>query len=103
MAQSRAPAEVAAIRDNLDAGLADAQTVLGSGAAPLAIITNSAVIVFREGLEAIVILAALMASMVGAYAAFRRSMLVGVLLATVATVITWWIAQRPHARLQQLR
>ena len=94
VAQSRAPAEVAAIRDNLDAGLAEAQTVLGSGAAPLAIITNSAVIVFREGLEAIVILAALMASMVGAYAAFRRSMLVGVLLATVATVITWWIAQR---------
>ncbi len=94
VAQQRAPAEVAAIRDNLDAGLAEAQTVLGSGAAPLAIITNSAVIVFREGLEAIVILAALMASMVGAYAAFRRSMLVGVLLASVATVITWWIAQR---------
>ena len=94
VAQRRAPAEVAAIRDNLDVGLAEAQTVLGSGAAPLAIITNSAVIVFREGLEAIVILAALMASMVGAYATFRRSMLVGVLLATVATIVTWWIAQR---------
>lgn len=94
VAQRRAPAEVAAIRDNLDAGLAEAQTVLGSGAAPLAIITNSAVIVFREGLEAIVILAALMASMVGAYATFRRSMLVGVLLATVATIATWWIAQQ---------
>jgi high-affinity iron transporter len=94
VAQRRAPAEVAAIRDVLDEGLAEAQTVLGTGAAPLAIITNSAVIVFREGLEAIVILAALMASMVGAYAAFRRSMLVGVVLATIATVITWWIAQR---------
>ena len=94
VAQRRTPAEVAAVRDVLDEGLAEAQTVLGSGAAPLAIITNSAVIVFREGLEAIVILAALMASMVGAYAAFRRSMLVGVILATVATVITWWIAQR---------
>ncbi len=94
VAQRRAPAEVAAVRDNLDASLAEAQTVLGSGAAPLAIITNSAVIVFREGLEAIVILAALMASMVGAYAAFRRSMLVGVLLALAATVVTWWIAQR---------
>ena len=65
VAQRRAPAEVTAIRDQLDAGLAEAQTVLGSGAAPLAIVTNSAVIVFREGLEAIVILAALMASMVG--------------------------------------
>ncbi len=94
VAQNRSPAEIAAIRDVLDEGLAEAQTVLGSGAAPLAIITNSAVIVFREGLEAIVILAALMASMVGAYASFRRSMLVGVILATVATVITWWIAQR---------
>ena len=94
VAQHRSPAEVAAIRDQLDAGLAEAQTVLGSGAAPLAIVTNSAVIVFREGLEAIVILAALMASMVGAYAAFRRSMLIGVVLATVATAVTWWIAQR---------
>ena len=94
VAQRRAPAEVTAIRDQLDAGLAEAQTVLGSGAAPLAIVTNSAVIVFREGLEAIVILAALMASMVGAYAAFRRSMLIGVLLAIVATAATWWIAQR---------
>ncbi|MYH63495.1 MAG: iron permease [Caldilineaceae bacterium SB0675_bin_29] len=94
VAQRRTSAEVAAVRDVLDEGLAEAQTVLGSGAAPLAIITNSAVIVFREGLEAIVILAALMASMVGAYAAFRRSMLVGVIMAIVATVITWWIAQK---------
>ena len=94
VAQRRTPAEVAVVRDVLDEGLAEAQTVLGSGAAPLAIITNSAVIVFREGLEAIVILAALMASMVGAYAAFRRSMLVGVIMAIVATVITWWIAQK---------
>ena len=94
VAQRRAPAEVTAVRDQLDAGLAEAQTVLGSGAAPLAIVTNSAVIVFREGLEAIVILAALMASMVGAYAAFRRSMLIGVLLASIATAVTWWIAQR---------
>ncbi len=94
VAQRRTPAEVAAIRDVLDAGLAEAQTVLGSGAAPMAIVTNSAVIVFREGLEAIVILAALLASMVGAYAAFRRSMVVGVLLALAATAATWWIAQR---------
>lgn len=94
IAQGRAPAEVAEIRDQLDAGLEEAKTVLGSGAAPLAIVTNSAVIVFREGLEAIVILAALMASMVGAYAAFRRSMLIGVILAGFATAATWWIAQR---------
>ncbi len=94
VAQRRTPAEVAAIRDVLDAGLAEAQTVLGSGAAPMAIITNSAVIVFREGLEAIVILAALLASMVGAYAAFRRSMVIGVLMALAATAATWWIAQR---------
>jgi len=94
VAQRRTPAEVAAVRDQLDAGLAEAQTVLGSGAAPMAIITNSAVIVFREGLEAIVILAALLASMVGAYAAFRRSMVIGVLMALIATAATWWIAQR---------
>lgn len=94
IAQHRSPAEITAIRNQLDVKLNEAQGVLGSGAAPLAIITNSAVIVFREGLEAVVILAALMASMVGTYAVFRRSMLVGVGLAAIATIITWWIAQR---------
>ena len=47
----------------------------GSGAAPrsdVSVVTNSAIIVFREGLEAVLILAALMASLVGAQRRFRR-------------------------------
>ena len=54
---------------------------------------NSAIIVFREGLEAVLILAALMASMVGAQRRFRRPLMGGVLLALVASVVTWVIAQ----------
>lgn len=94
IAQQRSTAEVSAVRDDLDAGLAEAQDVLGKGIAPAAVITNASLIVFREGLEAVVILAALMASMVGAYSAYRRPMILGVVVALVATAITWWIAQR---------
>ena len=57
------------------------------------IVTNSAIIVFREGLEAVLILAALMASLVGAQRRFRRPMLLGVGLALVASVATWVVAQ----------
>ena len=42
------------------------------------VVTNSAIIVFREGLEAVLILAALMASMVGAQRGLRRPLLIGV-------------------------
>ena len=45
--------------------------------------SNSAIIVFREGLEAVLILAALMASMVGAQRRFRRPLLAGVGIALV--------------------
>ena len=47
----------------------DAEARIGSGAqSTVSVVTNSAIIVFREGLEAVLILAALMASMVGAAA-----------------------------------
>jgi high-affinity iron transporter len=62
--------------------------------APGAIIANAAIIVFREGLESVVILAALMASMVGAYAHYRRPMALGAILSLVATAITWYLAQQ---------
>ncbi len=40
-----------------------------------------------------VILAALMASMVGAYARYRKPMAWGVVLAMLASVLTWLLAQ----------
>jgi high-affinity iron transporter len=56
-------------------------------------VSNSAIIVFREGLEAVLILAALMASMVGAQRRHRRPLLAGVGVALAASVVTWVVAQ----------
>jgi high-affinity iron transporter len=51
-----------------------------------------AVLVFREGLECILVLSALTASMIGQNQANRRPIAVGVGLGLVATLITWFIA-----------
>lgn len=85
--------EIAATRQQLDVELTSAQETLNGQSAPFAVATNAAIIVFREGLEAVVILAALMASLVGASMVYRRPMVWGVLAALVATALTWWIAQ----------
>ena len=95
IALQAAPDEVAAIRTELDAALEEAQLTLGDlPSASGAIISNAAIIVFREGLESVVILAALMASMVGAMARHRRPMVLGVVLSLLATAATWWIANQ---------
>jgi high-affinity iron transporter len=57
------------------------------------IVFNSATIVFREGLEAVLIFAAVTASLVGANARHRRPMIVGAACAFGASVITWFVAQ----------
>ncbi len=82
----------------LRAALADSQEVLGAGSAPGAIIGNAAIIVFREGLEAVLILASLLASLrTIEERKFRRPIIMGAALALVATLITWVIA---HSLLQ---
>ena len=62
--------------------------------------TNSAIIVFREGLEAVLILAALMASLVGAQRRYRRPLLAGVGVALLAVILCIAAAARylppPH-------
>lgn len=50
------------------------------------------VLVFREGLECILVLAAITASMVGDARTFRRPIAAGVAIAFAATLITWRIA-----------
>ena len=50
-------------------------------------------IVFREGLEAVLILAAITASFTGARRAFRRPVLIGGLLGLLATAVTYVLAQ----------
>ena len=51
-----------------------------------------AVLVFREGLESILVLAALTASMVGASRTYQRPIAAGVVLGAVASLATWFIA-----------
>ncbi|MGI9086765.1 MAG: FTR1 family protein [Chthoniobacterales bacterium] len=50
------------------------------------------VLVFREGLECILVLAAITASMIGAKRAHRRPVAIGAGVAFIATLITWFIA-----------
>ena len=74
-----AGAELEATLAALDAELVDASQRVGTGANSTAsVVSNSAIVVFREGLEAVLILAALMASMVGANRKYRRPLLIGV-------------------------
>ncbi|HEY3383453.1 MAG TPA: hypothetical protein VGK32_16920 [Vicinamibacterales bacterium] len=60
----------------------------GSGVAAVDI----AVLVFREGLECILVLAAITANMVGPRAACRRPVALGAAVAFAATLITWRVA-----------
>jgi high-affinity iron transporter len=57
------------------------------------IVFNAAMIVFREGLEAVLIFAAVTASFVGANADKRRPVAAGAGVAFLASVATWFIAQ----------
>src|SRR5256885_1935243 len=52
------------------------------------------ILVFREGLECILVLAAITASMTGAKSAHRRPVAIGAAVAFGATLITWFIAVR---------
>ena len=77
----------------LQAELEHAAQRVGSSSSTAAVISNSAIVVFREGLEGVLILAALMASMVGPARRYRRPLLIGAGFALVASGITWVIAQ----------
>jgi len=55
-------------------------------------IMDVAVLVFREGLECILVLAAITASMTGAKQAHRHPVVCGAAIAFFATIVTWFIA-----------
>ncbi len=59
---------------------------------PTAAVLDIAVLVFREGLESILVLAAIIASMTGERAAHRRPIIIGAAGAGVGTLITWFVA-----------
>lgn len=89
----RAPlSEIRETRLDLDEKLADARAITGDGASALTTITNSALIVFREGLEAILIIAAITASMIGPRERLRRPIYRGALLAIPASMLMFVLA-----------
>ncbi len=55
-------------------------------------ILDIAVLVFREGLESILVLTAIMANMGGAKKAYRRPIAAGIGSGAIATIITWFVA-----------
>jgi high-affinity iron transporter len=76
----------------LDEALEHARQTTGEGASGVTVITNAALIVFREGLEAILIIAAITASMVGANRGLRRPILRGALLALPASALLFVVS-----------
>jgi high-affinity iron transporter len=58
----------------------------------LAVVVDSGILVLREGLETILVLAVLTASMRGGNRAYRRPLALGGVAALGAAVITWFIA-----------
>ncbi|HEX3890301.1 MAG TPA: FTR1 family protein, partial [Verrucomicrobiae bacterium] len=59
---------------------------------PTVAVLDIAVLVFREGLECVLVLSAIMASMIGEKQSHRRPVIAGAGIAFVATLITWFIA-----------
>jgi high-affinity iron transporter len=57
------------------------------------VVFNASMIVFREGLEAVLIFAAITASFLGANKARRRPVVMGAAIAFGAAVVTWFLVQ----------
>src|SRR5215475_13975515 len=57
-----------------------------------AVVLDSALLVFREGLETILVLAAVTASMVGATQVYRKPIAIGAGTGFLASVATWFLA-----------
>ena len=90
---NRAPRrEIRETRLALDTKLGDAAATLGDSANKATVVTNSAIIVFREGLEGVLILAAITASMVGLRRRLRRPVFIGAFAGLIVSIITWVLA-----------
>ncbi len=84
--------EIRETRLVLDEALEEARDLTGEGASGITVITNAALIVFREGLEAILIIAAIMASMVGGNRRLRKPIARGALLALPASALLFVVS-----------
>src|SRR5581483_12274835 len=61
------------------------------GLSPTAIVVNSGILVFREGLEAILVLAAITAGLTRRQRGFGRPVALGAGLALLSTLATWFV------------
>ena len=85
-------AEIKATRAALSTRLAEAKTAISGSKAPGSVATNAAIIVFREGLEAVLILASLLGSLkLASMKRFRRPLWIGVWSALCASAVTFLI------------
>jgi len=67
---------------------------------PMAATLDIGVLVFREGLESILVLAAIIASMTGGKQSLRKPIVGGAFVAFIATLITWFVAAGIISNLQ---
>lgn len=94
LAQKAPIDQIAASRAALDVQLDNSQSAISGQMAPEAVASNAALIVFREGLEAVLILASLLASLrVGEQRKMRSPLWIGVILALMVTLVTWFAAR----------
>jgi high-affinity iron transporter len=68
-------------------------TEVGGQQSHATVVFNSGMIVFREGLEAVLIFAAVSASLLGANRSKRRPMALGAFAAFGASIVTWFVVQ----------
>ncbi len=85
---------IRATRLELDGALKAARLQLGSGStARGTVVFNAATIVFREGLEAVLILVSLTASMIGVNRRFKKPLAIGSALAFFTSVVLFFAAR----------
>jgi high-affinity iron transporter len=104
LANRASPGDVEQGLGQLNTALSNAQNVLNvAKSAPEAVIGNAAIIVFREGLEGVLIFASLLAGMRTSQSRpYRRSLTLGAVLAMIGAVILWFVANSLLASLISL-
>ncbi len=76
-------------QSEIEGALDQAQIVLDVSHSRAAVAVNSGIVVFREGLEALLIVAALSAGFVTVGGRWRRPVILGAIAAIPATLVTW--------------
>lgn len=64
---------------------------LAEGISPAAAVMNTGIVVFREGLEAVLVLAALTASMIRRRQDFWKPIALGAAISFAASIVTWFV------------